>query len=123
LTFSDSDRPDGKKKAYVRLTADHDALDVANKVWIFTEGNVPSTDYGAQCRLALSRGRLLGIYLFSYLYSYCLYARYHHHVVFPMSVVNCQCFLFGLSFSLSSWGFEMPVMSFEVERYGQRVIE
>lgn len=24
-------RPDGKKKAYVRLTADHDALDVANK--------------------------------------------------------------------------------------------
>ncbi len=26
--------PDGKKKAYVRLTADHDALDVANKVRI-----------------------------------------------------------------------------------------
>lgn len=26
-------RPDGKKKAYVRLTPDHDALDVANKVW------------------------------------------------------------------------------------------
>jgi hypothetical protein len=26
------DRPDGKKKAYVRLTSDHDALDVANKV-------------------------------------------------------------------------------------------
>ncbi|KII90519.1 hypothetical protein PLICRDRAFT_106467 [Plicaturopsis crispa FD-325 SS-3] len=25
-------RPDGKKKAYIRLTADHDALDVANKV-------------------------------------------------------------------------------------------
>jgi hypothetical protein len=25
-------RPDGKKKAYVRLTTDHDALDVANKV-------------------------------------------------------------------------------------------
>jgi len=25
-------RPDGKKKAYVRLTPDHDALDVANKV-------------------------------------------------------------------------------------------
>jgi hypothetical protein len=25
-------RPDGRKKAYVRLTADHDALDVANKV-------------------------------------------------------------------------------------------
>ena len=24
--------PDGKKKAYVRLTADHDALEVANKV-------------------------------------------------------------------------------------------
>ena len=26
-------RPDGKKKAYVRLTSDHDALDVANKVF------------------------------------------------------------------------------------------
>ncbi|CCL99478.1 uncharacterized protein FIBRA_01496 [Fibroporia radiculosa] len=25
-------RPDGKKKAYVRLTPDHDALDVANKI-------------------------------------------------------------------------------------------
>ena len=25
-------RPDGKKKAYVRLASDHDALDVANKV-------------------------------------------------------------------------------------------
>lgn len=25
-------RPDGKKKAYVRLTSDHDALDVANRV-------------------------------------------------------------------------------------------
>ncbi|KAJ7693127.1 ribosomal protein L23/L15e core domain-containing protein [Mycena rosella] len=25
-------RPDRKKKAYVRLTADHDALDVANKI-------------------------------------------------------------------------------------------
>lgn len=25
-------RPDGKKKAYVRLTADHEALDVANKI-------------------------------------------------------------------------------------------
>jgi len=29
---SHSSRPDGKKKAYVRLTTDHDALDVANKV-------------------------------------------------------------------------------------------
>ena len=28
-------RPDGKKKAYVRLTSDHDALDVANKVICF----------------------------------------------------------------------------------------
>lgn len=27
-------RPDGKKKAFVRLTADHDALDVANKIGI-----------------------------------------------------------------------------------------
>jgi len=25
-------RPDGKKKAYVRLTSDHDALDIANKI-------------------------------------------------------------------------------------------
>ena len=25
-------RPDGKKKAYVRLASDYDALDVANKV-------------------------------------------------------------------------------------------
>lgn len=25
-------RPDGRKKAYVRLTPDHDALEVANKV-------------------------------------------------------------------------------------------
>merc|ERR1711967_37475 len=25
-------RPDGKKKAYVRLTADYDALDIANKI-------------------------------------------------------------------------------------------
>ena len=30
--------PDGKKKAYVRLTADHDALDVANKVSWFLLG-------------------------------------------------------------------------------------
>jgi len=27
-------RPDGQKKAYVRLTTDHDALDVANKIGI-----------------------------------------------------------------------------------------
>lgn len=27
-----NDRPDGRKKAYVRLTADFDALEVANKV-------------------------------------------------------------------------------------------
>ena len=27
-------RPDGQKKAYVRLTSDHDALDVANKIGI-----------------------------------------------------------------------------------------
>ena len=27
-------RPDGQKKAYVRLTADHDALDVANGIGI-----------------------------------------------------------------------------------------
>lgn len=26
-------RPDGLKKAYVRLAPDYDALDVANKVW------------------------------------------------------------------------------------------
>ncbi len=27
-------RPDGEKKAYVRLAADHDALDVANRIGI-----------------------------------------------------------------------------------------
>ena len=27
-------RPDGEKKAYVRLAPDYDALDVANKVYI-----------------------------------------------------------------------------------------
>jgi len=27
-------RPDGQKKAYVRLTADYDALDVANKIGV-----------------------------------------------------------------------------------------
>lgn len=31
-------RPDGKKKAYVRLTSDHDALDVANKVCWLPDG-------------------------------------------------------------------------------------
>jgi large subunit ribosomal protein L23Ae len=31
-------RPDGKKKAYVRLSPDHDALDVANKVCDFYMG-------------------------------------------------------------------------------------
>lgn len=30
--YDGSSSPDGKKKAYVRLTADHDALDVANKI-------------------------------------------------------------------------------------------
>ena len=29
-----STRPDGSKKAYVRLTTDYDALDVANKIGI-----------------------------------------------------------------------------------------
>lgn len=28
-------RPDGQKKAYVRLTQDYDALEVANKIGIF----------------------------------------------------------------------------------------
>lgn len=32
LICNETLRPDGRKKAYVRLTADHDALDVANKV-------------------------------------------------------------------------------------------
>ena len=32
LSLRHDTRPDGKKKAYVRLTSDHDALDVANKV-------------------------------------------------------------------------------------------
>jgi hypothetical protein len=34
LLFGMYCRPDGKKKAYVRLTADYDALDVANKIGI-----------------------------------------------------------------------------------------
>jgi len=29
-----NNRPDGTKKAYVRLTPDYDALDVANKIGI-----------------------------------------------------------------------------------------
>lgn len=28
-------RPDGEKKAYVKLTPEHDAMDTANKVLIF----------------------------------------------------------------------------------------
>lgn len=32
--FSFCCRPDGKKKAYVRLARDYDALDVANKIGI-----------------------------------------------------------------------------------------
>ena len=36
-------RPDGKKKAYVRLTADHDALDVANKVRLLFAAAVRET--------------------------------------------------------------------------------
>jgi hypothetical protein len=31
-------RPDGEKKAYVRLAPDYDALDVANKVCILIKG-------------------------------------------------------------------------------------
>lgn len=34
LRFSFFNRPDGKKKAYVRLARDYDALDVANKIGI-----------------------------------------------------------------------------------------
>lgn len=39
-------RPDGEKKAYVRLAPDYDALDVANKVnaWIFPPPEVLSED-------------------------------------------------------------------------------
>lgn len=32
--FNFCSRPDGKKKAYVRLAHDYDALDVANKIGI-----------------------------------------------------------------------------------------
>lgn len=42
------DRPDGKKKAYVRLTADHDALDVANKV---SHDTNKSREFGTDCVL------------------------------------------------------------------------
>lgn len=34
LNFCICCRPDGTKKAYVRLTPDYDALDVANKIGI-----------------------------------------------------------------------------------------
>ena len=34
ITFHPLVRPDGLKKAYVRLTADYDALDVANKIGV-----------------------------------------------------------------------------------------
>lgn len=34
LLWFDDCRPDGAKKAYVRLTTDYDALDVANKIGI-----------------------------------------------------------------------------------------
>ena len=34
LNWFDECRPDGAKKAYVRLTTDYDALDVANKIGI-----------------------------------------------------------------------------------------
>lgn len=34
LVFVLIDRPDGQKKAYVRLTADYDALDVANRIGV-----------------------------------------------------------------------------------------
>ena len=46
-------RPDGKKKAYVRLTPDHDALDVANKVRMCCSDKIP--------RLMSGCGRL-GLY-------------------------------------------------------------
>jgi hypothetical protein len=32
--YLEFDRPDGQKKAYVRLTQDYDALDVANRIGI-----------------------------------------------------------------------------------------
>ena len=34
LNWFEDCRPDGAKKAYVRLTTDYDALDVANKIGI-----------------------------------------------------------------------------------------
>ena len=34
LNWLEDCRPDGAKKAYVRLTTDYDALDVANKIGI-----------------------------------------------------------------------------------------
>lgn len=47
------DRPDGKKKAYVRLTADHDALDVANKVALIHQPECMINS--CFCRLASSK--------------------------------------------------------------------
>jgi large subunit ribosomal protein L23Ae len=49
-SLADGNRPDGTKKAYVRLTADHDALEVANKVSLAFSSNTRA-DFS---RLALS---------------------------------------------------------------------
>ena len=43
-------RPDGQKKAYVRLAPDYDALDVANKVSSFVNNaNGKCRDFVAYC--------------------------------------------------------------------------
>ena len=47
-------RPDGQKKAYVRLTQDYDALDVANKV---RRGVAPSSLFGAAHFCLFARAR------------------------------------------------------------------
>lgn len=57
-------RPDGKKKAYVRLTADHDALDVANKVRFTKQsGNVVEMNV-VSFRLDSSKGSTLIEFIF-----------------------------------------------------------
>jgi len=68
-------RPDGKKKAYVRLTADHDALDVANKVR--NSSRVSSLSDGSADRFHLDLGSTcsvaweLFVVMMKYHFSFC----------------------------------------------------
>ena len=54
-------RPDGKKKAYVRLTADHDALDVANKVRLTSLGKRDGLDANSCAPRSVSSKSVAGL--------------------------------------------------------------